>query len=57
MLRETGFRVHADPVSDFGFRSSATGVRRLTNAVRSTARLLAHAAAPTPGSTTIFAQK
>ena len=57
MIRRAGFRVHAEPATGFGFRSSATGVRRLTNAVRSTARLLAHAAAPSPGSTTIFAQK
>jgi SAM-dependent methyltransferase len=57
MVGEAGLRVDAEPPRDFGFRSSATGVRRLTNALRSTARLLAHAVAPSPGSTTIFARR
>jgi SAM-dependent methyltransferase len=57
MLGQACFRVEAEPARDFGFRSSAAGVRRITNTVRSLGRMIAHAIRPRPGSTTVFAQK
>jgi SAM-dependent methyltransferase len=57
MLRRAGYRVAAEPVKDFGYRSTASGARRIGNTIRAVGRLLAHAAGPMPGSTTLFAQK
>ena len=57
MVKRANFRVEPAPVENFGFRSTTTGLRRATNAVRSAGRMLRFALHATPGTTTIFAQK
>jgi 2-polyprenyl-3-methyl-5-hydroxy-6-metoxy-1,4-benzoquinol methylase len=57
MVEEAGFLVERAPAENFGFRASTTGVRRMTNALRSAGRMLRFAVHATAGTTTIFAQK
>ena len=57
MTERANFRVAPIPAENFGFRNSTVGLRRVTNAARSAARMLRFALNATPGTTTIFAQK
>jgi 2-polyprenyl-3-methyl-5-hydroxy-6-metoxy-1,4-benzoquinol methylase len=57
MVRGSGFAVEQRPAPDFGFRHRSRGLRRLGNAVKSAARLLAFALRAQQGTTTVFAQR
>lgn len=57
MLESEAFRVDPEPVPRFGLRTDARGARRVSNVIRSLARMLRFAAAPAQATTTIFGQR